>query len=348
MLPWWERGALCEPLRMAGVEVLDPWASYVPSRLKFLKPAIGGLLAIIQIALNIFRYRNSVISFYLPQSYWIGGAFAFFLRCKKTVMHRRGSNKYFEFKPRVFRRYESFLHQQMRLLIVNSSSLADQLVSEGAKNENIKVIFNGIELNEPIIDNNKRRNFRINLNLTENEVIFVCIANIIPYKGHLDLVTALANLDRPLNWRLILVGNDYLSYSKEIISLSESLGIEKNIILLGPRQDIMNILSAADVGVLASHQEGMPNAILEYMAAGLPVIATSVGGVPELVIDGETGILVPPLTPNRLCDAARALLDSPDIRLRFGSAGRRRIEQRFGVDLEVREYDRLYRTLAGG
>jgi glycosyltransferase involved in cell wall biosynthesis len=119
--------------------------------------------------------------------------------------------------------------------------------------------------------------------------------------------------------------------------------------LLGERDDVPELLASADVFALSSRSEGLPLSILEAMAAGLPVVATAVGGIPELVVDGETGLLVPPGDAQALADALRRLLGDPSLRRRFGDAARERAERDFSVERVRRAHVDLYeRLLAGG
>lgn len=116
-------------------------------------------------------------------------------------------------------------------------------------------------------------------------------------------------------------------------------------VLLGDRDDVPELLGGADVFALASRSEGMPMSILEAMAAGVPVVASAVGGVPELVGDGETGLLVPAGDDEALADALRRLLEDPGLRRRFGEAGRARALGRFDVGAFRRAHIELYERL---
>jgi glycosyltransferase involved in cell wall biosynthesis len=117
---------------------------------------------------------------------------------------------------------------------------------------------------------------------------------------------------------------------------------------MGLRSDIASLMSASDVGVLCSHQEGFSNAILEAMAAGLPMIVTDVGGNAEAVLAGETGLVVPPSHPEALAEALVSLARDPLLRKAFGEAGRARLETRFRLDSCVARYHALYRGLLRG
>ena len=121
------------------------------------------------------------------------------------------------------------------------------------------------------------------------------------------------------------------------------LGLEGAVVLAGDRDDVAAMLARADVFVLSSTSEGLPLSILEAMAAGLPVVASSVGGVPEAVEDGETGLLVPPRDPVRLAAALERLLVDPALRRRLGSNGRERVRQHFGLEAFQQAHVAVYR-----
>lgn len=131
------------------------------------------------------------------------------------------------------------------------------------------------------------------------------------------------------DWRLELVGDGPDRPALE--SLHRELGLEGRVRFAGERDDVPELLSRAAVFVLSSRSEGMPLSVLEAMAAGLPVVASRVGGIPEQVADGVTGLLVPVGDAERLAEALRRLLDDPELRRSLGSAGRTRAEERFDL-----------------
>jgi glycosyltransferase involved in cell wall biosynthesis len=120
------------------------------------------------------------------------------------------------------------------------------------------------------------------------------------------------------------------------------LGLANAVRLLGERTDVPVLLAGSDVFVLSSTSEGLPLSVEEAMAAGLPVVASAVGGVPELVVDGETGYLVPPGDAERLAEALGSLLDDPALRLRMGRSGRARAEELFNLTGFRRAHVELY------
>jgi glycosyltransferase involved in cell wall biosynthesis len=128
----------------------------------------------------------------------------------------------------------------------------------------------------------------------------------------------------------------------ELQALAASLGVGDRITFLGEVRDVPALLARARMFVLPSRSEGIPLTALEAMACGLPVVATRVGGLPEVVDEGVTGLLVPPADPAALADAMVAIGSDPDRCDRMGRAGRRRAEERFDVRRMVAEYEALY------
>ena len=165
-----------------------------------------------------------------------------------------------------------------------------------------------------------------------------------PQKGFSDLLTAFAQVRQRIpSVRLFVAGDGELRDDLE--AQARSLGMAAVVTFAGVRADVSEVLAALDVFVLPSLWEGMPNAVLEAMASGLPVVATAVGGTPEVVVDGVTGLLVPPQDPGALAQAIGHLLRDPDLRRRMGRAGRRRVEEHFDVRETVRQVESLYETL---
>lgn len=171
-------------------------------------------------------------------------------------------------------------------------------------------------------------------------VTLLSVGRLRPPKDFTTLVRAVAALD-PGSARLRIAGDgpDRTALATEVARLDLGGVVE----LLGQRGDVDELLAGADVFVLSSDSEGLPMSVLEAMAAGLPVVASAVGGVPELVRDGETGALVPPRDSAALAGAIRRLVVDPALRDRLGEAGRRRVEREFSLDRCRREHLEIYR-----
>src|SRR5213078_1387922 len=132
--------------------------------------------------------------------------------------------------------------------------------------------------------------------------------------------------------------------------LSASLGLDDVVELPGPLDTsaVRHLIERATVVCLVSSSEGMPGTLMEAMAMGVPVLGTDVGGTNELVVDGESGLLVPAYDPPALARTLARLLDDADLRARIGAGGRRRMEERFSLEVMVEAKERLYRDLATG
>ena len=188
------------------------------------------------------------------------------------------------------------------------------------------------------------------LGLAPGTLVMCIVANLIPYKGHGDLIDALGQaapvICRP-DWHMLVVGRDD-GIGAALQERRGSSACADHISFLGARDDIPGLLDASDVGILCSHEEGFANAILECMAAGLPMIVTRVGGNAEAVIDGETGLVVPPRDSKTLATAIVQLANDRALRTRFGAAGRQRVVTQFGVQRFIDSHRALYDALLAG
>ena len=130
--------------------------------------------------------------------------------------------------------------------------------------------------------------------------------------------------------------------------LAEESGIGNRLDFVGRISDVPAFLSGLDVAVLTSHSEGLSNAILEYMAAGRPVVATAVGATAELIENGIQGLLVPPGDPQAVASAIERLLDDPALASQMGAAGRQRVRQKYSLEDMVRRHEDFYIDLVQG
>jgi glycosyltransferase involved in cell wall biosynthesis len=208
------------------------------------------------------------------------------------------------------------------------------------------LILNGIPVGafrSPAID---RGEWRKKEGFTPTDVLFVCVARLRPQKNPALLLRSFAQ-GPALDPRAHLLFVGYGELRRDLERQVDALGLREKVHLLGMRSDIPEILNAADVFVLSSDWEGNPLSVMEAMAAGTPVISTAVGGVPELVEDGESGVLVPPRDAQALASAMQFMLENLDVRTSMGRAAARRAVEHFDVKVMTEAYEELYRaTLA--
>jgi glycosyltransferase involved in cell wall biosynthesis len=176
------------------------------------------------------------------------------------------------------------------------------------------------------------------------------VAALVPHKGHRHLVEAAADVIRhEPDARFIIAGQGELRDTLEHQIRHHQL--DKHVMLLGFRPDVLSLHKAFDLFVMSSVAEGLGTSLLDAMACGKAIVATRVGGMPEVVVDGETGFLVPPRDHGALADAIVRLLRDPALRDRMGAAGLARVRDRFTSEIMVRNtlavYERLLRGSLG-
>lgn len=208
-------------------------------------------------------------------------------------------------------------------------------------------IGNGIPLASFEGSGKHRLSVRARQKWSAETFVFGCVARLAPSKDHETLLNAFAKASSSeKRLRLVLVGDGPLR--AELERAVAQLNLSGNVEMLGERDDVYDLLPAFDAFVLASRNEGLPMTLLEAMAARLPVVATSVGGIPEVVLPDETGILVEPESPDELAHAMLTLFQQPDLRRRIREGGRRRVDAEFDLRIAAERYEVIYRRLASG
>ena len=216
----------------------------------------------------------------------------------------------------------------------------------GKDSRSIVTIRNGIDLSAFDTCRSKRHSMREELGIADDVPLLVNVANLTAQKDHATLFKAFKIvLDRWPLTHLVIVGDGHLH--KTLAQLSLDLKISKSLTFVGHRTDVPAILGAGDVFVLSSVREGFGLVLVEAGAASLPVVATRVGGIPEVVRHEETGLLVPPGDPRKLAECIELVLSEAEYGRQMGRAGRRFVTARFGIDHCVSEYIALYKELLG-
>lgn len=229
--------------------------------------------------------------------------------------------------------------------VANCYAIRNEVIQkEKLSDDKVEVIYNGLDFSR-YLEPSDGNHIRSELGIEKNVPIVGMIADInFEIKGHQFFIEASKRVLKEVpNVEFLLVGDGSLRQRFE--NLAEELGIRQKIHFLGKRGDIPVILSSLNVSVLCSTSEGFSNVILESMAAGKPVVATNVGGSPEMVIDGITGYLVLPSNSDALAEAIITLIQNPNKAMTMGVEGKKLVQEKFTVEAMVKSYERLYKDL---
>ncbi len=231
--------------------------------------------------------------------------------------------------------------------LANSEAVVALLLREGVTPAKISVVPNFLDDHAFEVPADYRlQELRAGIGLRPEDRAIGIVANLLPIKDHATLMRAFARLAaaRPAV-RLVLVGDG--PERSRLQELSAALGITERVVFAGRRSNDPNLHHLFEISVLCSVSEGLPNSVLEAMAAGRPVVATRVGAAGDAVLDGVTGSLVPTGDDAALTGALRALLDDPARARAMGDAGRQRAREKYSPESALRALEQLYGRLAG-
>ncbi|MDQ6771104.1 MAG: glycosyltransferase family 4 protein [Gemmatimonadota bacterium] len=229
---------------------------------------------------------------------------------------------------------------------VNAIDYPARLVSGyGYPQSRIRAIYNGVKIRLTPIDSERRREVRRKLGAGSDDVIVNYFGRLADHKGIEYLIRSMSQL--PHRYRLLLMGDG--PEEENLRAVVAELALGERVRFLGFVSDVDDIVAASDVVVVPSiWYEACPRQIIEAMNQGVPVVASNLGGIPELFRDGVEGFLVPPSDTSALEDAIRRIGDNPGLRKRMGDAGRTYCKLHYDMDSIVDSYDRIYLELAPG
>ena len=240
--------------------------------------------------------------------------------------------------------FSRWKHKQVTRFVAASEAIRAMLIGDGIAPERIVTVHEGIDVErvsavEPL-------NVREEYWFPPHSVIVGNIAALVPHKGQKFLVDAAAIVVREMpEARFLLVGEGELHDA--LAHQIKHLRLDQHVVLTGFRNDMLGVLKGLDLFVMSSLAEGLGTALLDAMALGRPIVATRAGGIPEVVVHGETGLLVPPRDAAALAAAVLDLLRDPTRSRRYAAAGLARVRDRFSVDRMVEETLAVYAGLAG-
>ncbi len=208
-----------------------------------------------------------------------------------------------------------------------------------------RTIYNGIEP-VPRLTGGERDALKTELGLARGTFVVGTVGNLRPAKAHSDLLEAFAATSAVRKDTVLVVAGEG-PLRAELAAQAERLGVAGRVHWLGRRGDVSRLLGVFDVFVLSSRREGFPVAVLEAASAGVPIVATDVGGVREVVRDGDTGRLVPPARPDLLAAALRDVIERPDAAIERARSARAAFEREFTAEIMTRKTEALYQEILG-
>jgi glycosyltransferase involved in cell wall biosynthesis len=304
--------------------------------------SLSGIYQIFRLARFLRRGHFDVVHTHDLWSNLLGIAAARLARVPVVISSRRDLAHLAWYTPRR-RKILRHLQSLSSAVLVNSAQIREQLVREdGFRPELIRVVHNGIDLER--FRNGVGNRERLFPGIQDCKLV-VNVANMhSDIKGQPTLITAAREVCAKFpQARFVLIGDGTRKAAFE--SMVAELGLKQNFLFLGQRHDVAELLACCDIAVLPSQVEGFPNALLEYMAAGLPAIATDVGGSREVVQHGVNGWLTPPNDPNALAKSILYLLENPAAASELAHAGRERVRRDFSFERLIANVDAMYTQL---
>ena len=313
--------------------------------INFNLPGLNGwvwLRFLVHLGWVLFSYNIQIVhtNSYVPGNY--ARLAATLLRVPVIIDHWHGFTP-FSPKRRLICR---LLGRVTDLSLAVSQGVKDYLLEQCRLDPTrVQVVHNGVDL-ERLRRHRPRREVRGELGLGEAAQAVGLVGRLDHWgKGHKELFAALASLKERYPVEALIIGGG--RREEEMRQWAAASGLAGRVHFLGQREDIPDLLAALDIFVLPSQREGVSLALLEAMAAGLPVIVSRVGGLPEVVTDGENGLLIPPQDPKALAAALARLLAEPDFARNLGEKARRHAEANYSLERLGREINKIYEGLGG-
>jgi glycosyltransferase involved in cell wall biosynthesis len=323
-----------ETAKKQGIEIID-----VPSLVRRISPTndVRGLVALFR---HIRKIEPHIVHTHTSKAGILGRLAAWLARVP-TIIHTRSLSKIFLQMEKLLGR---ITHHHVALTPEEGK---DYLNLGVAKSKNISVIHSGVDLEQFSQGAKQRTRKRKELNIPADSLVIGYVGWLIPIKGVTYLVKAMAEVAEKYPKSLLVLVGKGDDKGEEEIKLREqvqSLGLTDKVLFLGWRPDVAEITGCFDIFVLPSLNEGMGRVLVEAMAAGLPIVASRVGGIPDLIKNGENGLLVPPAEASAFGKAISDLLSDKEKRNRMGEAGKK-VCLPYSAEAMVERINTLYAKL---
>jgi len=327
-----ESNAFLNAVRAAGIDL-----DVIPERGRFDSSVISSLREIVA------RLRPDIIQTHAPKSHflvrWMG-----LQRGRSWIAFHHGDTAE-DLKMRLYTQLDRWSMRAANRAVTVCEPFADLLVDRGVRRDRLHIVPNAMAA-APFVPKEEVSALRDRLALPPATRVILSVGRLSSEKGHADLLAAMRLLlrDHPqLAIKLILVGDGIERPSLERTAAAPDLA--SSVIFAGQCSNVWPYYSLADVFVLPSHSEGSPNALLEAMSAGVPIVATKVGGVPETVEDGRSALLLPPSEPAAMASALARVLNDPALATRLAANASERLEKRFSPQSRYQALLGFYRSV---
>ncbi len=302
--------------------------------------SLNGVYQVLRLALFLRRQQFQTVHAHDLWSNLLGVPAAWLARTPIIISSRRylaDLDWYTPWRSKVMR----MIYRLSTHVTVNSSSVRDLLVQRGGlPPEKIRVLHNAVDVGR--VASAPRDRDRLFPDIGSQSKLIAVVANMYSrVKGHTSLISAAPHVCRDIPGAIFVLigdGEERLNLEKQV----RQAGLEKNFLFLGHRSDVPELLACCDLSVLPSEAEALPNSLLEAIAVGLPVVGTCVGGIPEIIMDGVNGLLVPPKNPQALTEAILRILQDPHFAKKLSRGGQEMIRTHFGFDRLLAELEQLY------
>ena len=329
------KGEIARTLEKQGIEVC---CLHMGGRERFLG-WLSSIITLIRLFPYLIRIRPTIVHSFLFRANILARIAGYLTGVPIVISSVRvmgGEKKYFHYVERI----TSFMVDHY---VTVSESVKRYIIDKSKISaEKISVIYNGVNIKSQ--DNSYEQNPKMPFKIKDKDRILMTVGRLHKQKGHCYLIQAVSKVRKEFpKVKLLVTGEG--EEENNLKKLVKSLDLMNEVIFAGLSSDIERILPMAELFILPSLWEGLPNALLEAMAAGKPVVATKVGGIPEIVVHGETGMLIPPRDTDAL---AAAIIDLLQNRLKakdMGEAGRIRAGKRFSIYKMIEKTENLYQEL---